>query len=243
MAKAPTGSGVRFTPDATINGPYNYTRADIPIYKTPPVATAPGGMVSTMTPGGPGSNPAPAPKPRGGGGAGAGGPAVRPVTPITGVNNMLNSSQRNVGALRDAGGVGPGGGGVNRTALDNVILGGGIKPSSIPNIPARPTGTGLALGGAGRGNVPASTPHPMPSLPAGAMPNHAPVTKTRLPMVPPGASTPGSPGIGGLAVQPSAPRPKTTINQNVFATPVNPSKIVGTQRNGFANALARPPVR
>ncbi len=261
----PKGSGVTFTPDANINGPYNYTRADIPIYKTPPAASAPGGPGST-----PGPAPAPTPttptvKPPGGAGGGAGGNngAVRP---ITGVNNPLNSSQftgtpnpkmnvvNNIdstqftgtpnprivqnpsrvvgGDLRDAGG------GVNRTPLDNVVLGGGIKPSSIPNmpkVPVRQTGTGMALGGAGVGNAPQT---PLPPL---------------------GTPTP-PPATGGLPV---APKPVNTIAPKPVARPTtaspalqtfnqNPSRVVGppnvnaikpTQRNAFATALARPPIR
>ena len=192
--KTPTGSGVSFSPDPTMNGPYNYTRADIPLYKPGAgyhtmVASPPGAPV-TQTPLPPVTTTAP-PTPR---------PSGRNMASTAAVSPMM-ANPRDIPSA-------------NRTEMDRVALGGGMKPGSVIGMPSAATrspqsGTGMALGGAGRG---LATPSPT----GGALP---PMSGGGLAVQPP------------MAPKPMAPKPMAP----------QPMAMKPTNRMAFANALARGP--
>ena len=111
--KTPTGSGVSFSPDPTMNGPYNYTRADIPLYKPGAgyhtmVASPPGAPV-TQTPLPPVTTTA-TPTPR---------PSGRNMASTAAVSPMM-ANPRDIPSA-------------NRTEMDRVALGGVRRQS--PNDP------------------------------------------------------------------------------------------------------------
>lgn len=146
------GSGVTFTPDASYAGPYNYTRADIPIY-------APGTGYNQTLPTPPGTPPAAAPdkpgktpkNPRpkgsgngivpggsGGGRGGSGGGMAKGLGPPA--RNAFTGNGQNAAYLKN-------GGRAPRT-VDNTMF---HQTGSLPRMAVNQTGTGMALGGAGRG--------------------------------------------------------------------------------------------
>ena len=191
--KTPTGSGVSFSPDPTMNGPYNYTRADIPLYKPgAPVTQTPLPPVTTTA--------TPTPRPSG-----------RNMASTALVSPMM-ANPRDIPSA-------------NRTEMDRVALGGGMKPGSVIGMPSAATrspqnGTGMALGGAGRG---LATPSP-------TNPQLAPAAKPAVTAAPAGPRTGGAlPPMsgGGLAVQPPMAW--------------KPMAMKPTNRMAFANALARGP--
>lgn len=257
------GSGVSFTPDASYAGPYNYTRADVPIYAPgtgynqtlPP----PPGDPAAPPPTAPGKKPRTPRTPRAGGGGGAG-------------RAMGGGSGRVGGGM--AKGLGPSphnaftGNGQNAAHLKN----GGRPRNSfdfssslhdrgeLPRMAVNQTGMGMALGGAGRFATPrpATTQAlPMPSVQPGQLPAirspSTPITAGNLPTqgvsdmmyrVPPGTTPPGMPRM------PSNPPPMQKIavpstggGGMPTTMPTNKPAIIGNANPGMPGRSGMAPPR
>lgn len=188
------GSGVTFTPDASYAGPYNYTRADVPIY-------APGTGYNQTLPTPPGTPPAappaaPGKKPRtprtpraGGGGGGAGrvgGGGVRGPAKGNGPapHNAFTGNGQNAAYLKN--------GGRPRNMFDfSSSL---HDRGELPRMAVNQTGTGMALGGAGR-----FAPRPAaPAAPAQQWQDPGFNPNNKLPPLTGGLQSPRPPMAGGV---------------------------------------------
>ena len=188
-----TGSGVSYTVDPTVNGPWTHTRADIPLFKTAPVTT--------------------------------------PTTPTSPTGTTGTTPNRGVGG--GAGGLGGAGGG--GMSWQQMRAQNGPVDNSWQAMKARTTpvantwqnmkagvmrGSGMALGGAGRGN--------------NALTNEKPILGTSPPPSIGGELPPVAPTeTGGMPV--SAPAPVTPAAP-ARAYP-STGRIAPRQRAGYANAL------
>lgn len=245
-AGAGTGSGASFTPDPTVNGPWTHTRPDIPLFKPAPAAGAatPGGAGTPA----PGRGPARDPSAGGMGGVRPGG--VGGANPKFAVNRF--SIQGNVANPKisvpgpSPFGSGPMGGTPNPkisvpgpSPFGNGPMGG----TPNPRIVVDQRGSGMALGGSGRG-LPSSpaTPQledpPLPPYDAGSNISAGAPPVAQSPVAPaPGRGPALNPSAGGMSVSaPAAPRfPMSPAMGNPNQNPMG-----GGYRTRLANALARP---
>ena len=206
---AGTGSGVTYTPDPTVNGPWTHTRPDIPLFKPGAIGTPTNGNPATPAPG---STPAL-------GGSPAGGVTARRAGGLGGMGGMGMANPKI-----------PVGGGPSPYGVANPKMGVSQSPSPAgmanPRVPVPMRGSGMALGGAGRGVT------PTPQIEDPLLP---PVTSEPLPPAPPPATAPSAP-TGGMPVSASPLR----MSQPPAVQNPNQNPMGGGYRTKMANALARP---
>lgn len=211
------GSGVTYTPDPTVNGPWTHTRPDIPLFK----------------PGAAGGANTPAP------GAGGKGPNGNGLTGRAALGHISNQQKAQMQAGFDQ-------------FMHDRLGGGGFQGvfGFSEGGPAAMRGSGMALGGAGRGNGnpvappiaprprPPSTGGPGPVYPGGGGAIGTPVT----PGIPSGPTDPNNPeppgayGMNARQAPPSIFQPPGQINEPGVYDPRAP--ISRRNRDAIAVALA-----
>lgn len=242
------GSGVTFTPDATYAGPYNYTRADIPIYN-PAAASSGGGGAPTTTPD----------------------PTKPPKTPQQQRQAQTQRMKQNLQNIARDGAVRPIG---NRLAyqkpqspLERIAAGGAVRPignrlvnnpvpdnssllhqrGTLPKMPVNQTGTGMALGGAGRGlnAMPRARAPQAPAAPSaqwqdpGFDPNRPPPPLTgTMPQVQPPMSMPAPGSIQNpIARYPAGSQPPMPMPRQ--RAPIQTVTVPSTGSGGMPTSVPR----
>jgi hypothetical protein len=217
-AGAGAGSGVSYTPDPTVNGPWTHTRPDIPLFKTAPAAVAPSaGTPSTLPGTGASTLPGVVKGPRTYRDAVQDGFTITPGNPNP--KHFIDRGPSPVGVANPKMNV--------ANPMRDMTPGPVREMRQMPRGSMYPagdykSGTGMALGGAGRGQPQIEDP-PLP-----------PFNATQ-PMMPTAPAPTGVP-----PVSPSGP-PKTPFTMgSPGPAPAKPGAMGAGYRTKMANALARP---
>jgi len=213
ISNAGQGSGVTYTVDPTVNGPWTHTRPDIPLFKT--------GAAGGTTPAA---------------GTGGKGPNGNGLTGRAALGHISNQQKAQMQA------------GFDRWMKGG--LGGGGFRGVFGGMPTEVRGSGMALGGAGRGNGnpvappiaprphPPSTGGPGPVYPGGGGAIGTPVNPGTPsgPTDPNNPEPPGSYGMNSRQVPPSIFQPPGAANLPGVSDPRTP--ISRRNRDAIAVALA-----